>query len=87
MTHVEKRRMKKDEQIREATLLLIKGRITVNDFLSCMVYKHKNKCINMVTKLDIFKKISDEELEVEYLKLPICSNENYCPKALSENSE
>ena len=74
-----RRRLNKDQKIQEASLLLEKGSITVNVFLSRMVYERNEICVNMVPKLDIFDEENlEDELADEDLQLPISSNENEC---------
>lgn len=71
--------VEKSKKIKEASLLLQQGKITVATFLSRMVYEKNGICVNMVEEENIFKEeSSDEDLFEDISEPPSYNEENVC---------
>lgn len=71
--------VEKNNKIREATLLLDEGKITVATFLSRMVYEKNEICVDVVPKLNIFEEESSEdEMPEELEEQPTRNNDTEC---------
>lgn len=55
----------RDNKIEDSTKLLEKGMITVETFLSRMVYDRNGICVNMVPKKDIFQEVREDSSSEE----------------------
>lgn len=71
--------VEKSNKIKDASLLLQQGKITVATFLSRMVYEKNDICVNMVPDLNIFKDESrDDDLSEDLDETASYNNENEC---------
>lgn len=68
--------VEKCKKIKEATLLLEQGKITVATFLSRMVYEKNEICVDMVPEENIFQEESSEDEIPDELEEPPTRNNN-----------
>lgn len=69
-----KNSVEKSNKIKEASLLLKEGKITVATFLSRMVYESNDICVNMVPEMNIFEEESSDDDVSEDLAEPPSNN-------------